>query len=146
SPNRDNGYDVTDHYGIDPRLGSTGDFMALLREAEARGIRVVADLVINHTSDEHPWLVSARGGPRSPFFDYYVWTTDPAREPPANIVFPDVVPSAWQYEPTAGMHYLHHFFEFQPELNATHPAVQREIRNIVDYWLRLGISGFRVDA
>lgn len=146
SPNRDNGYDVSDHYGVNPRFGSPGEFVALMREAEARGMRIVADLVINHTSDEHPWFASARSGKRSPFFDFYIWSETPEREPPADIVFPGLVDSAWQYEPTAGAYYLHHFFEFQPDLNATHPAVKREIRNIIDYWLRLGISGFRLDA
>src|SRR5215213_8508921 len=146
SPHRDNGYDVADHYGVDPRYGSPGDLVTLLREAEARDIRVVADLVINHTSDEHPWFESARQGPRSPFYDYYIWSKAPENEPPVEVVLPGMVDSPWQYDPGAGAFYLHHFFDFQPDLSATHPAVRREARNIVDYWLRFGMAGFRVDA
>jgi len=146
SPNRDNGYDVTDHYGVDPRHGSPGEFVTLLREAEARKIKVVAELVINHTSDEHPWFVAARAGPKSPCYDFYIWSKNPEAEPPVEIVLSGLVDSPWQYDPGAGAYYLHHFLDFQPDLNATHPAVRREVRNIIDFWLRLGIAGFRVDA
>lgn len=146
TPNRDNGYDVSDHYGIDPRFGSTGAFVRLLREAERRGIRIVADLVINHTSDQHPWFRSARTGPGSPYFPFYVWSDDPAAEAEQEIVFPGYEQSAWQFEPTAGAWFLHHFYHFQPDLNTDCPGVHAEFRDIVDYWQRLGVQGFRIDA
>ena len=146
SPNRDNGYDVTDYYGVDPRLGTLGDFVDFMRAARERGIRVLIDLVVNHTSDQHPWFQAARADPRSKYRDYYVW----AEERPANwregVVFPGVQEGVWSYDERAGLWYMHRFYEHQPDLNLANPAVRDEIRKIVAFWLELGVSGFRVDA
>ena len=147
TPDRDDGYDVTDHYGVDPRLGSHGDLVELLRTARDRGIRVIADLVVNHTSDRHPWFRSARGGPDSPYRDWYVWRDEP---PPGQerggSVFPDQESGVWQYDEKAGQFYLHRFYKHQPDLNVAHPAVREEIAKVMGFWLELGLSGFRVDA
>jgi maltose alpha-D-glucosyltransferase/alpha-amylase len=146
SPNRDDGYDITDYYGVHPRLGSLGDFVALIRTAKDRGLRVIIDLVVNHTSDRHPWFVSARRSPNSPFRDFYVWADKPPKEPKPDIVFPDAEDSIWNYDKQAGQWYLHHFYKHQPDLNIGNPAVRREIAKIAGFWLALGVDGFRVDA
>ena len=146
SPNRDNGYDVMDYYGVDPRLGTLGDFVELMRQARERGIRVLADLVVNHTSDQHPWFQSARLSPDSPYRDYYVWS----KELPANahegMVFPGYQDSIWAWDEAAGAYYLHRFYIHQPDLNIANPAVREEICRIMGFWLELGVSGFRLDA
>ena len=146
SPGRDNRYDVADYYGVDPRLGDLGDFVDFLRVARERGIRVMIDLVVNHTSDQHPWFRAARSDPDSPYRPYYVW----ADEPPANardgMVFPGVESSCWTFDEVAGAWYFHRFYRHQPDLNLAHPAVREEIRKIMGFWLELGVSGFRVDA
>jgi len=147
SPNRDNGYDIKDYYNVDPRLGNLGDFVEFMHQAQERGIRVLVDLVINHTSIEHPWFQIARSDPTSHYRDYYVWTQDPPqREDPSLIAFPTVEDSIWEYDEQAGAYYLHHFYKEQPDLNITNPAVREEIRKIMGFWLQLGVSGFRVDA
>jgi maltose alpha-D-glucosyltransferase/alpha-amylase len=146
SPRRDGGYDVSDYYGVHARLGSLGDFATLMREADERGIRVMLDLVVNHTSDTHPWFQSARSDPESPFRDWYVWSET---EPPdrfEGMVFPGVEDETWTYDETARAWYRHRFYRFEPDLNTDNPAVRDEIRKISLFWLRLGISGFRVDA
>jgi maltose alpha-D-glucosyltransferase/alpha-amylase len=146
SPRRDGGYDVSDYYDVHPRLGSLGDFAALMHEADERGIRVMLDLVVNHTSDTHPWFQAARSDPESPFRDWYVWSES---EPPdrfEGMVFPGVENETWTYDETAGAWYRHRFYRFEPDLNTDNPAVREEIRKITLFWLRLGISGFRVDA
>jgi maltose alpha-D-glucosyltransferase/alpha-amylase len=146
TPNRDNGYDVMDYYGVDPRLGTLGDFVELMRQARERGIRVLADLVVNHTSDQHPWFQSARSSPDSPYRDYYVWS----KELPANahegMVFPGYQDSIWTWDEAAGEFYLHRFYVHQPDLNIANPAVREEICRIMGFWLQLGVSGFRLDA
>jgi len=147
SPNRDNGYDIKDYYNVDPRLGTLGDFVEFMHQARERGIRVLVDLVINHTSIEHPWFQAARSDPNSHYRDYYVWTDDPSQtEDPSLIAFPTVEDSIWEYDEQAGAYYLHHFYKEQPDLNITNPAVREEIRKIMGFWLQLGVSGFRVDA
>ncbi len=146
SPRKDDGYDVTDHYGVDPRYGSLGDVVEFLRAAQDRGIRVVVDLVINHTSDEHAWFQAARDGRDSPFHDYYVWVDEKPPEDPSQIVFPGRETSVWAYDRKARQYYLHHFYEFEPDLNATNPAVLREIQKIMGFWIELGVAGFRIDA
>ncbi len=147
SPNRDDGYDITDYYAVDPRLGTLGDFVVLLRTAKDRGMRVVIDLVINHTSDQHPWFKSARRSPRSPYRDYYVWRDEaPPTTPAADLVFPDAEDSIWTKDERSGQWYLHHFYRHQPDLNYANPAVRDEIQRIAGFWLELGVDGFRVDA
>src|SRR6188508_2203869 len=146
SPMRDDGYDITDYYGIDPRLGTFGDFVEFMRTARDRGIRVIADLVPNHTSDEHPWFQSARQGPGSPFHDWYVWADERPAESPNDVAFPGEETSIWEYAPECGRYYLHRFYRFQPDLDVSNPAVREEIAKIAGFWLELGLSGFRIDA
>lgn len=145
TPNRDDGYDISDFYGVDPRLGDFGDFVEMIRMTEDRGIRVIIDLVVNHTSDTHPWFVESRKSVDSPKRDFYVWRAKPPKssdEP----VFPDAEDSVWQLDETTGEYYLHHFYRFQPDLNVTNPRVRDEVAKIMGFWLQLGVSGFRVDA
>jgi trehalose synthase len=144
--NRDDGYDVTDHYSIDPRVGSFGDFVAFVRTAKDRGMRIIVDLVVNHTSDEHPWFRQARADRESPKRDWYVWADEPSDEPDNDVVFPDAEDSLWTYDEQAGQWYLHHFYAHQPDLNTANPAVREEIAKIAGFWLQLGVDGFRVDA
>jgi trehalose synthase len=146
SPNKDNGYDISDFYGVDPRLGTLGDFVELTRAARERGIRIIADLVVNHTSDEHPWFKAARSSKDSPYRDFYVWVDEPPEHGPKGIVFPDVEESNWNYDETAGQWYLHRFYRHMPDLNITNPRVREEINKVVGFWVELGVSGFRVDA
>jgi len=146
SPNRDDGYDVADYYAIDPRLGTMGEFVEFVRTAKDRGIRVIADLVVNHTSDQHPWFQAARADPSSPYRDYYVWQDGVPENGPKGIVFPDVEDSNWDYDKQAGQYYLHRFYRHQPDLNIANPAVRDEIAKIAGFWLKLGLDGFRVDA
>jgi trehalose synthase len=145
TPNKDNGYDISDFYGVDPRLGTLGDLVEFLRAARERGIRVIADLVVNHTSDEHPWFQSARADERSPLRDFYVWA-DEQPKGPKGVVFPDAEDSNWDYDEVAGKWYLHRFYSHMPDLNIANPRVREEISKVVGYWLELGLSGFRVDA
>jgi maltose alpha-D-glucosyltransferase/alpha-amylase len=146
SPDRDDGYDISDYYGVDPRYGSGGDFVEFVHQAEKRGIRVLMDLVVNHTSDAHPWFREARKDPESPHRDWYVWS----RKRPSNwdqgMVFPGVQESTWTRDPEAKAYYYHRFFDFQPDLNMDNPAVRTEVRRVMGYWLQLGVAGFRVDA
>ena len=145
SPSRDDGYDISDYFGVDPRLGSLGDFVQLVRTAHDRGIKIVADLVVNHTSDEHPWFKAARADPESPLRDFYVWRDEPSEEP-VGIAFPDKEKSNWERDAESGQYYLHRFYRFQPDLNVANPAVRDEIAKIAGFWLQLGVSGFRMDA
>ena len=146
SPNRDDGYDITDYYGVDERLGSLGDFVAMIRTAKDRGLRVIVDLVVNHTSDRHGWFRSARSSSDSPFRGHYVWADEPRDEPKTEVVFPDAEDSIWTFDEAAGQYYLHHFYSHQPDLNIANPKVRREIAMIAGFWLELGVDGFRVDA
>jgi len=146
SPLRDNGYDVADFYGIDPGLGSLGDFAELARRAHERGIKIVLDLVVNHTSDEHPWFQSARSSPDSPFREWYVWSTEEPPNKHQGTVFPGEQTETWTHDPVAGAWYFHRFYDFQPDLNWSHPDVRAEIAKIMGFWLQLGVSGFRIDA
>jgi maltose alpha-D-glucosyltransferase/alpha-amylase len=146
SPDRDDGYDITDYYGVDPRYGTLGDFVEFARAARQRGIRVIADLVVNHTSDEHPWFKEARSSKHSSYREWYVWSAKRPRDWNKGMVFPGVQKSTWTRDPQSGEWYFHRFYDFQPDLNTSHPAVQAEIRRIMGFWLQLGVSGFRVDA
>jgi maltose alpha-D-glucosyltransferase/alpha-amylase len=145
SVQRDDGYDITDFYGIDERLGTAGDFTEMIRTANDRGIRVIADLVVNHTSDQHPWFQSARD-PESPYHEFYVWADSKPEEKPGDVVFPDQEKSNWEYDRKAKKWYLHRFYSHQPDLNVANPLVRDEIAQIVGYWLGQGLAGFRVDA
>ena len=146
SPNRDDGYDITDYYSVDPRLGTLGDFVVFLRTARAHGIRVIADLVVNHTSNQHPWFQAARADRDSRYRNFYVWQDQPPADGPKGLVFPDQETSNWQYDEQAGQYYLHRFYKYQPDLNIGDPDVRDEIAKIAGFWLELGLSGFRVDA
>jgi maltose alpha-D-glucosyltransferase / alpha-amylase len=146
SPNRDNGYDITDFYGVDFRHGSGGDFVEFIHQANKLGIKVLIDLVVNHTSDKHPWFKAARSDKDSPYRDWYVWSE---KRPPGwkkGIIFPGVQHATWTRDEKAGAYYFHRFYEFQPDLNMENPEVRFEVRRIMGYWLQLGVAGFRVDA
>ncbi|WP_344858381.1 alpha-amylase family protein [Planomonospora alba] len=146
TPGRDDGYDITDFYSVDPRLGTLGDFVEFMRTARDRGIRVIADLVVNHTSDEHPWFTEARSSRDSPKRDWYVWCDDPDPVDPEALVFPGVEDTVWTFDEGSGQYYLHKFHRFQPDLNMDNPEVRDEITRILGFWMELGLSGFRVDA
>jgi maltose alpha-D-glucosyltransferase/alpha-amylase len=146
SPLRDDGYDVADYYGVDPRYGTLGDFVEFTHGAKQRGIRVLIDLVVNHTSNEHPWFKEARKDPNSKYRDWYIWSKK--KPPRANhgMVFPGVQKSTWSYDEIARAWYFHRFYDFQPDLNTSNPEVQAEILKIMGFWIQLGVSGFRMDA
>jgi maltose alpha-D-glucosyltransferase/alpha-amylase len=146
SPGGDDGYDVTDYYQVDPRLGTLGDFVEFLYEAQERGLRVIVDLVVNHTSDQHPWFQEARKGKSSPYYDYYIWRDDEPEDTSDQVVFPGEQEGIWSYDEQAKAYYLHHFYSHQPDLNITNRAVRRELRKIMGFWLELGVAGFRIDA
>jgi maltose alpha-D-glucosyltransferase / alpha-amylase len=146
SPRRDHGYDITDYYGVDPRYGSLGDFVAFTHGANARGIGVIMDLVVNHTSDQHPWFRSARQGPDSPFHDWYVWADRKPPDAEKGIVFPGVQKTTWTRDERAEKYFFHRFYDFQPDLNFANPEVRAEILKIMGFWVQLGVAGFRLDA
>jgi maltose alpha-D-glucosyltransferase/alpha-amylase len=146
TPDRDDGYDITDFYGVDPRLGSHGELVELITLAQDRGMRVIADLVVNHTSDQHPWFQSARASRQSPYRNWYVWRDEPPPDADKGIVFPDQEKSLWEYDEQAGQYYLHRFYKHQPDLDIANPEVREEIQRVIGFWLQLGLSGFRVDA
>lgn len=146
SPNRDNGYDVSDYYGVDGRHGSAGDFVEFMHEAKKRGLRIMMDLVLNHTSDEHPWFQQARKDPQSKYRDWYVWSKKRPPDWNRGMVFPPFQDSIWTRDAEAGAYYLHRFYKFQPDLNIDNPEVRTELRRVIGYWLELGLDGFRIDA
>ncbi len=146
SPDRDDGYDVADFYNVDPRFGTLGDFAELLHQAGNRGIKVIIDLVVNHTSDKHPWFVSARSSPDSPYRDWYVWSETAPPDRNQGMVFPGEQAETWSYDRTAKLWYYHRFYKFQPDLNIKNPEVRAEIKKICAFWLQLGVAGFRMDA
>lgn len=146
SPNRDDGYDVMDYYSIDSRLGTLGDFVEFIHSAHERGIRVLIDLVVNHTSNQHPWFQNARSSKDSEYRDFYVWSDDPPSQQGFDPVFPGEQKGIWHYDEAAGAYYLHRFYKEQPDLNIANPAVRQEILKIMGFWLELGVSGFRIDA
>lgn len=146
TPNRDNGYDISDFYGVDPRHGSSGDFVEFMHQANKRGIRVLLDLVANHTSDEHRWFKEARRDRRSRYRDWYVWSKDRPANWNKGMVFPGVQESTWSRDEQSGEYYFHRFHDFQPDLNWDNPELRAEVHRIMGYWLELGVAGFRVDA
>jgi trehalose synthase len=143
---RDDGYDITDFYGVDPRLGTHGDVVELIRTAHDRGLRVIVDLVVNHTSDQHPWFKESRKSTDNPYRDWYVWRSDTPPDTSDQVVFPDQEDSIWELDEKTGEYYLHQFYKTQPDLNVTNPLVRDEIAKIVGFWTQLGIDGFRMDA
>jgi maltose alpha-D-glucosyltransferase/alpha-amylase len=146
SPLRDDGYDVADYCSIHPEFGTLDDFRAFLDAAHERGLRVVTDLVMNHTSSDHPWFQAARSDPHSPYRDYYVWSDTDDRYPLTRIIFLDVERSNWTYDEVAGQYFWHRFYSSQPDLNFDNPAVHDEMFRIARFWLDMGIDGFRADA
>jgi trehalose synthase len=146
SPDRDDGYDITDFYAVDPRLGTLGDFVEFVRTARDRGMRVIADLVVNHTSDQHPWFVEARSSRDSPQRDWYIWVDEEPPDAAQGVVFPDQETSVWELDKGSGQYFLHQFYKHQPDLNVANPEVRDEIARIMGFWTQLGLSGFRVDA
>lgn len=146
SPNKDNGYDVMDYYSVDPRLGTLGDFVEFSRRAEERGIRIIVDLVVNHTSDQHPWFQAACRDQNSKYWNYYLWSKEKPQDLTEGIIFPGFQDSTWTYHPVAGAFYAHRFYDHQADLNITNPEVRAEIQKIMGFWLALGVSGFRIDA
>src|ERR1700757_4751760 len=146
SPHRDDGYDVADYYGVDPRYGSLGDFVEFTQGCRQRGLRVLIDLVVNHTSNQHSWFQEARKDPKSKYRDWYVWSKKKPQNANKGMVFPGVQKSTWNYDDVAKAWYFHRFYDFQPDLNTLNPEVQAEIDKIMGFWLQLGVSGFRMDA
>src|SRR5437588_5062864 len=146
SPHRDDGYDVSDYYGVDPRYGTIGDFVEFTHGAKQRGIRVIIDLVVNHTSNEHPWFKEARKDPQSKYRDWYIWSKKKPPSASKGMVFPGVQKTTWTYDSVAKEYYFHRFYDFQPDLNTSNPRVQAEILKIMGFWIQLGVSGFRMDA
>jgi maltose alpha-D-glucosyltransferase / alpha-amylase len=146
SPGRDDGYDVADYYGVNPRFGTLGDFVEFAQGCKQRGLRVLIDLVVNHTSDQHPWFQEARRDPDSKYRDWYVWSKKKPKNAASGVVFPGVQKTTWTRDNVAKEYYFHRFYDFQPDLNTANPEVQAEILKIMGFWLQLGVSGFRMDA
>lgn len=146
SPRKDDGYDISDYYQVDPCFGTLGDFVDFTHQARQRGIRVMIDLVVNHTSNEHPWFQEARKDPESKYRDFYVWSDTKPKDADKGMVFPGVQKTTWTRDPVAGKYYFHRFYDFQPDLNTQNPLVLAEIRKIMGFYLELGVSGFRMDA
>jgi maltose alpha-D-glucosyltransferase/alpha-amylase len=146
SPLKDDGYDIADYYDVAPAYGTMADFEAFLAEAHRRGLRVIADLVVNHTSDQHPWFQEARRDPSSPRRHYYVWSDDDKKYKDARIIFVDTERSNWTWDQVAGAYYWHRFFSHQPDLNYDNPAVGEAMLDAMSFWLDKGLDGFRCDA
>ncbi len=146
TPLRDDGYDVADYYAVDPRYGTLGDFVEFTHGAKQRGIRVLIDLVVNHTSNEHSWFKQARRDPDSKYRNWYVWSKKKPPRANQGMVFPGVQKSTWTYDQQARAWYFHRFYDFQPDLNTSNPEVRAEILKIMGFWIQLGVSGFRMDA
>ncbi|HSN30073.1 MAG TPA: alpha-amylase family protein [Kofleriaceae bacterium] len=146
SPRRDDGYDISDYYAVDECFGHLGDFVDFTHQAKQRGIRVLIDLVVNHTSDQHKWFQEARRDPKSRYRDFYLWSDKKPKDAEKGMVFPGVQKTTWTRDKVANAYYFHRFYDFQPDLNTQNPAVQDEIRKIMGFWLELGVDGFRMDA
>ncbi len=146
SPGKDDGYDISDYYGVDPRYGTLGDFVEFTHGCRQRGIRIIIDLVVNHTSDAHKWFREARSSKDSSYRDWYVWSDKKPANAGKGMVFPGVQKSTWTYDKEARAWYFHRFYDFQPDLNTSNPRVQAEILKIMGFWIQAGVSGFRMDA
>ena len=145
SPMRDDGYDVADYYSVDPRLGTIGDFLVMLRTAHRLGLRVVTEMVLNHSSDRHPWFMSARGRRDSPYRDFYLWADEPKPDG-RGVVFPGEQTETWTLDERTGQYYFHRYHDFEPDLAIGNPRVREQMRRIMGYWLELGVDGFRMDS
>jgi len=146
SPLRDDGYDIADFFAVHPAYGTLEDFQKFLDAAHARGLRVIADLVMNHTSDAHPWFQASRADPASPYADYYVWDATDRRYTDARVIFVDAEKSNWTWDPQRKAYYWHRFFSHQPDLNYDNPTVRRAMLDVMRFWLDRGLDGFRCDA
>ena len=146
SPQRDGGYDISDFYSVQPEYGTVDDMRRLIKEAHSRGIRVITDLVVNHTSDQHPWFQEARRSVDSPKRDWYVWSDTTSRYEDARVIFVDTEASNWTLDAQAGAYYWHRFFSHQPDLNYANPEVQQAMLDVISFWLELGLDGLRLDA
>src|SRR5207248_2369641 len=146
SPLRDGGYDIADFFEIHPDYGTVDDFREFVEQAHQRGMRVIADLVMNHTSADHPWFQESRTEPTGPRGDWYVWSDSDEPYSEARIIFLDTEPSNWTLDPVRGQYYWHRFFHHQPDLNFDNPEVQEAMLEVLCFWLDLGIDGFRLDA
>lgn len=146
SPLRDGGYDISDYMKVLPEFGHLGDFAELVEQSHKRGLRIIADLVMNHTSDQHPWFLASRSDPDGPYGDFYVWSDTTDRYTDARVIFVDTEQSNWTYDEQRGQYYWHRFFSHQPDLNFENPDVQEAILEVLRFWLDLGIDGFRLDA
>lgn len=146
SPGQDDGYDVADFYGVDEKLGTIGDFTEFLYQAQKKGIRVIMDLVLNHTSDQHPWFQKSRQSKDSKYRDWYVWSKERPKDWDKGMVFPGVQKEVWSLDNKTGEYFYHRFYNVQPDLNYSNPEVMQESQRIIGYWLNQGIAGFRLDA
>jgi len=146
SPLKDDGYDIADYYGVHPDYGTLEDFKELVKQAHQCGLKIIADMVLNHTSDQHRWFQESRSSKSSPFRDYYVWSETDKKYEDARIIFLDTEESNWTYDEPTGMYYWHRFYASQPDLNYDNPAVRKEMKNVMKFWLDMGIDGFRADA
>ena len=146
SPLRDDGYDIADYYEVNPVYGSMADVEELIAAIHARGMRIITDLALNHTSSDHRWFQASRQDPDGPYGDYYVWGNDPNRYPEIRVIFTDVEESNWAWDPVREQYYFHRFYSHQPDLNYDNPAVREEVKNVIRFWLSKGIDGFRLDA
>ncbi len=146
SPNKDNGYDVSDYYGVHAEYGTFGEFVDFMNHARQLGLRVIVDLVVNHTSDQHPWFRAACKDPEAPQRSWYVWSKTRPGDYKSGVVFPGVQKTTWSYQRDARAYYFHRFYDCQPDLDTTNPEVRREMLRIMGFWLQLGVSGFRMDA
>ena len=147
SPGKDDGYDIARYDDVNPAFGTLRDVKLLIREAHARGLRVITELVCNHTSDQHPWFQRARRAPAgSAYRDFYVWTDDPSKYKEVRIIFKDFERSNWTWDPVANAYYWHRFYHHQPDLNYDNPRVRSEVKKALDFWLDLGVDGLRLDA
>jgi maltose alpha-D-glucosyltransferase/alpha-amylase len=146
SPDRDKGYDISDYYNVDPKYGTLGDFAEFTHACRERGLRVMIDLVVNHTSDQHAWFRQARSDPDSKYRDWYVWADKQPPNAKDGIAFPGVQKSTWTFDKQAKRWFFHRFYDFQPDLNTANPHVQAELLKVMGFWIQLGVSGFRMDA
>ena len=146
SPLKDDGYDIADYFSVHPSYGTLDDFKVFLEEAHSRGLRVITELVVNHTSDQHPWFQQSRSSPDNPYRDWYVWSKTDDRYRTARIIFVDTEMSNWAWDPISKSYYWHRFFSHQPDLNYDNPQVREEVWNVMKFWLAMGVDGFRLDA
>ncbi|MBV9357767.1 MAG: hypothetical protein JO023_19820, partial [Chloroflexi bacterium] len=146
SPQRDDGYDISDYFSIDPAYGTLEDFEEFVAAAHRHGLRVITELVMNHTSDQHPWFQEARANPEAPAHDYYVWSDTDERYRDARVIFTDTEPSNWAWDRQARRYYWHRFFSHQPDLNFDNPRVRESMFEVFSFWLDRGVDGLRLDA